>query len=175
MKLPGILSVVALQAMARTPACSARNASRSVAAAVLCTTQAFSRPLTTTGLSGPSNRTSFFSLGILNLCSHQHAHRRFDQFLERGQQLGAERTVDHAVVAGHRDAEQARERDAAIGLFYRLAPRRTDPQNSRMWRIDEGGEFAHAVQAEIRNARRAALELVGREFLGARARQETRD
>src|ERR1043166_3844091 len=124
MKLPGILSVVALQAMARTPACSARNASRSVAAAVLCTTQAFSRPLTTTGLSGPSNRTSFFSLGILNLCSHQHAHRRLDH------------------------------------------------QNSRMWRIDDGGEFAHAVHAEIRNGRRAALELVGREFLGARARRQ---
>src|SRR5215472_16653412 len=138
MKLPGILSVVALQAMARMSAWSAKNASGSFAACVLWTMQALSSPFITTGLSGPSSRTSFLSAGIRYPCSHQHAHRRFDQFLERGQQLGAERAVDHAVVAGHCDAEQARERDAAIGLFHRLAPRRTDRQNSRMWRIDDG-------------------------------------
>src|ERR1700739_3115232 len=130
MKLPGIFSVVALQAMARTSACSARNASRSFAARALCTMQALSNPLITTGLRGPSSRTCFFSSGIPDPRSHQHANRRLDQILQRREQLRAERAVDHAVIARQRDAEQAREADAAVGSLHRLAPRRADRQNS---------------------------------------------
>src|SRR3984885_7318450 len=159
MKLPGINSVVALQAIAPTSACVAKNASLSFAAAALCTVQTASSPLTTSGLSGPSRIIS--GLAVLTSSLYQHAHRQFDQDLDGRQQFRAQRAIEHAMVAGQRQAQHADKGNATVGLLDRLPPRRADRENGRVRRIDDGGEFADAMHAEIGNRRRAAL-VVGR-------------
>src|SRR5271170_6222689 len=98
MKLPGINSVVALQAIACTSACAAKNASLSLAAAALCTVQTASRPFTTSGLSGPISTTSRLA-AVISVSSHQHAHRQFEQSFDGRQKFRAERAVEHAMIA----------------------------------------------------------------------------
>src|SRR5712671_2085513 len=46
--------------------------------------------------------------------SHHHHDRIFDQHLERADQLGPERAVDRAVIAGHRHAHDLRDFDLAV-------------------------------------------------------------
>src|SRR6185437_223812 len=46
--------------------------------------------------------------------SHHHHHRILDQPLEGADQLGAERAVDRAVVAGQRHAHDMRRHDLAV-------------------------------------------------------------
>ena len=62
------------------------------------------------------------------------------------------------------------KRDAAVLGLDRLPPRGADRQDRRLRRIDDGGEFAHAVHAEIgdRGRRRPDIRS-GLSFL-ARAR-----
>ena len=98
--------------------------------------------------------------------------RLFDEGLERRQQLRAERAVDHAVVAGQRDRHLADEFDAAVFRFDRRAARGADGEDGGVRRIDDGGELAHAVHAEIGDGARAALVFGGLELLGAGARGE---
>src|SRR5262249_56189125 len=81
--------------------------------------------------------------------SYQHRDRLFDEAFERRQQLGPEHAVDHAVVAGERHREHAREGNAAVFLLDRLPPRGADRKHRRLRRIDDGGKFAHAVHTEI--------------------------
>src|SRR5207249_10224526 len=112
------------------------------------------RPLTIVGFGGPIKRTSTRSLAI---GLHQHCHWIFDQASKRSEELGPERAVNHTRIAGERHRHHAREADATIRRLDRLPPRRADRQNGRVRRIDDGGKLAHAVHAEIRNRRRAAL------------------
>src|SRR6202050_2802805 len=172
MSSPGTLSVVALQAMARISAWADMKASRSGAAATLWSVQPASRPLTTTGLSGPSSRTSFLLASILRPRSYQHAHWRFHKTLEGGKELRAKRAIDHAVVAGQRHAQQAGEGDAAVFLLDGLAARGPDGEYGRVRRIDDGGKLAHAAHAEIGNRGRSALIVGGRELLVPRTCDE---
>src|SRR6516225_8252705 len=131
MNAPSTRSSVAATAMPRTRgALSAKNRSRSLASENLTRLKAPESPFTMTGLGGPIRRTLAFSAIFQPLwyfdVSHQHRHGSLDKSLERRQQFGPERAVDHAVIAGERHRQHARERDAAVFLFDRLPPRRAD-------------------------------------------------
>src|SRR5262245_60424805 len=177
MKAPSTRSSVAATAMPRTRgALSAKNLSRSLASENLTRLKAPESPFTMTGLGGPIRRTSAFSAIFHPLwyfgVSHQHRHGSLDKSLERRQQFGPERAVDHAVIAGERHREHAREGDAAVFLFDRLPPRRADREDRRLRRIDDGGKFAHAVPAEIGDGGGTALVLVRCELSHTRPRRQ---
>src|SRR5215475_10115840 len=174
---PSTRSSVAATAMPRTRgAVSAKNLSRSLASGNLTRLKAPESPFTMTGLGGPIRRTSAFSAIFHPLwyfgVSHQHRHGLLDESLERRQQLGPERAVDHAVIAGERHREHAREGDAAVLLLDRLPPRGADRKYRRLRRVDDGGKFAHAVHAEIGNGGGTALVFVRLEPSVARARRQ---
>ena len=106
-------------AMARTRGpISSSSASRSLASASRCTVNGAS-PLTMVGFGGPDSRTSIFPSAMVAVDAprrnelHQRRHRLLDKSPERRQQLGAERAVDHAVVAGQRHRHHAGEADAS--------------------------------------------------------------
>src|SRR5215472_19126516 len=157
-------------------AVSAKNLPRSLASGNLTRLKAPESPFTMTGLGGPIRRTSAFSAIFHPLwyfgVSHQHRHGLLDESLERRQQLGPERAVDHAVIAGERHREHACARNAAVFLLDRLPPRGADRQHRRLRRIDDGGKFAHAVHAEIGNGGGPTLVFVRRELSRARARRQ---
>src|SRR5262249_51709266 len=157
-------------------AVSAKNLSRSLASGNLTRLKAPESPFTMMGLGGPIRRTSAFSAIFHPLwyfgVSHQHRHGLLDESLERRQQLGPERAVDHAVIAGQRHREQAGERNAAVSLLARLPPRGADRQHRRLRRIDDGGKFAHAVHAEIGDGGGTALVLVRCELSHTRPRRQ---
>src|SRR5215510_6694641 len=151
---PPIRSAVTLEAIARTrPPTSLSSASRSFASPRRWS-RTDDRPLTIVGFGGPIKRTSTRSLVI---GSHQHCHWIFDQASERSKELGPERAVDDTMIAGKRHRHHARKANATIRSLDRLPPRRADRQNGRMRRIDNRRELTHAVHAEIRDRRRAAL------------------
>src|SRR5215831_20032790 len=175
-KGPSTRSSVAATAMPRTRgAVSAKNRSRSLASENRTRLKAPESPFTMTGLGGPIRRTSAFSAIFHPLwyfgVSHQHRHGLLDKSLERRQQFGPERTVDHAVIAGERHRQHARKGDAAVLHLDRLPPRGADRQDRRLRRIDDRGKFAHAVHAEIGDGGRTALVFVRLELSGARARR----
>src|SRR5207237_10026824 len=72
--------------------------------------------------------------------SHHHHHGVFDQHLERAYQLGAERAVDGAVIAGQRHAHRLRDLDLARA-DYRALLAGADGEDRRLRRIDHGGEM----------------------------------
>src|SRR5215470_17614337 len=175
MNAPSTRSSVAATAMPRTRgAVSAKNLSRSLASENFTRLKAPKSPFTMTGLGGPIRRTSAFSAIFYPLreFSHQHRHGLFDEAFERRQQLGPEHAVDHAVIAGERHREHARERDATVLRLDRLPPRGADRQHRRLRRIDDGGKFAHAVHAEIGDGGGTTLVFVRRELSRARARRQ---
>src|SRR5262245_10765847 len=154
---PPIRSAVTLDAIARTrPPTSLRIASRSLASPTRWSMRD-DRPLTIVGFGGPIRRTSTRSLVI---GSHQHCYWIFDQASEGGKQLGAERTIDHTMIAGERHRHHARETDPTIRGLDRLPSRRANRQNGRVRRIDDGGELAHTVHAEVGDCRGTALVLM---------------
>src|SRR5262245_14831280 len=178
-KGPSTRSSVAATAMPRTRgARSAKNLSRSLASENLTRLKAPESPFTMTGLGGPIRRTSAFSAIFYPLrifdakFSHQHRHGLLDKSLERRQQLGPEDAVDHAVIAGERHREHARERDAAVFLLDRLPPRGADREDGRLRRIDDGGKFTHAVHAEVGDGGGTALVFLRLELSRARARRQ---
>src|SRR5580658_5656838 len=118
------------------------KASGSFAAATLWSVQAASRPFTTTGLGGPTNKTSFFSAGICKSHSDQHGHRRFHKSFERGEEFCAARAVDHPMVAGKRHAHHAGKGNAPILFFDGLPARRAHREDGRVRRIDNGSKLA---------------------------------
>ena len=159
-------SEVARLAMARTRgASSAKSLSLSCASESLIRLNGRVSPLTMTGFGGPISSTRFsqppsfapIHINIVTGCSTRS--------LEGRQQLGAERAVDHAMIAGERHRHDAGEGDAAVRGLDRLPTRGADRQDGRLRRIDDGGELAHAVHAEIGDRRRAALIFARRELL----------
>src|SRR6476646_5921434 len=80
---------------------------------------------------------------------NQHHYRLFDEPAQRRDQLGAERAVDYAVIAGESHRHHAGESHAALLGLYRLPPRGAYRKDSGVRRIDDGGEFADAIHAEI--------------------------
>ena len=62
---------------------------------------------------------------MMQLLGH-HRHGLLDESLERREQLRAERTIDHAMIAGERDRDHAGESDAAVRILHRLPPRGPD-------------------------------------------------
>ena len=88
--------------------------------------------------------------------------------LEGRQQLGSQRAVDDAVIAGQGDGHHTGEGDAAVLLLDRLAPDRADGEDGGVRRVDDGGEFANAIHAEIGNRGGAALILVRQQFAVSR-------
>src|SRR5579884_2615435 len=119
-------SRVSLHAIARTCEWRAMKSSRFFASPRLRTVQMASRPLMSTGLGGPMSKTSRLSGVIQAPRSNQHDDRSFQQRLDRGQQFRAECAVDDAVIASQRCRQHAREDNAAVRTFYRLAPRGAD-------------------------------------------------
>ncbi len=103
-------------------------------------------------------------------CLDQHRDRPLDQALECGKKLGAERAVDHTVIARQCHRHDADEGDGAAFALHRLPPRRPDRQDGGLRRIDDGGKLPHAVHAEIGDRGRAALIFRGGELLRAGAR-----
>src|ERR1700674_1317426 len=87
----------------------------------------------------------------------QHSHRIFHETLEGGQQLCAEHAVHHAVIAGKRHRHDADKGDATVWSLHRLSPHGADRKDGGVRRIDDGGEFAHTMHAEVRNRGSAAL------------------
>src|SRR5216683_7150260 len=74
--------------------------------------------------------------GTAGLAPSPHHHDRiFDQHLERAEQLRAERAVDCAVIAGHRDAHDLRHLDLAV-LDDRALLAGADSENGGVWGID---------------------------------------
>src|SRR5262245_62113810 len=111
------------------------------------------------------NRFSTFRDHALN----QRRHRLLHKSPERREKLGAERAVDHAMVARERHRHHAGEADRAVGLLDRLPARRADREDRRVRRIDDRRKLAHAVHAEVRDRRRAALVFVRLELARAGA------
>src|SRR5688572_8749433 len=77
---------------------------------------------------------------ICSTGSHQHGDRLFKVTLQRGEQLRAECTVDHTVIAGERDGHLALEAHAAVLGLDRPALRSTDREDGRLRRVDDRGE-----------------------------------
>src|SRR5258708_29259528 len=92
--------------------------------------------------------------------SHHHHDRIFDQHLEGADQLGAERAVDGAVIAGQRDAHYVRRFDLAIP-DYRALFAGADREDAGMRRVDDSGEMIDAVHAEVGDGGGAALIFLG--------------
>src|SRR5665811_296776 len=137
-----------------------RNASLSVASISLCSVTLGSSPPTMTGFLLPISSTSGFSPAIRFSPLDQCGDRLFDETLEGGEQLAAERAVHHAMIAGQRDRQLADEFHSPVFGFDWCAARGADRQNGGVRRIDDGGELAHAVHAEIGNGAGAALVFV---------------
>src|SRR5438874_7472299 len=104
MNAPSMRSGVAATAMPRMRgACSAKNFSRSPSFGKRIKLNLASSPITMTGLGGPISTTSIFSAAIRQSSqqiriSHQHRDGLLDERLERRNELGAERAIDHAVI-----------------------------------------------------------------------------
>jgi len=66
-------------------------------------------------------------------------------------QLGAERAVDHAVIAGVASTDSTLANAMPPSFPFPSACRRAAPtaKNCRLRRIDDGGKFAHAEHAEV--------------------------
>ena len=112
-----------------------------------------------TGFLCPISNTSGFSPAMFDAPVQISARHRFlDKALEGRQQFGAERAIDHAMVAGQRDGHLADEFDAAVLGLDRCAARGAHRQDGGMRRIDDGRELAHAVHAEIGDGAGAALD-----------------
>src|SRR5215471_16891987 len=80
--------------------------------------------------------------------SHHHHHGVFDQFPERADQLGAERAVDRAMIAGQGHAHDMGGLDPAV-TNHRTLLAGTDREYRGLRRVDHGGEVIDAVHAEI--------------------------
>src|SRR6476469_8293345 len=146
------------------------NASRSAASNSTCKFTCGESPFTMTGLRLPTSRTSGFSVIMRSL--DEESDGAFDEALECGEQFGAERAIDDAVIAGERHRHLAHEFDAALRRFDRRTTRSAHREDRRVRRIDDRRELAHAVHAEIGDRRRTALVFGGFELLLARARGE---
>src|SRR5258706_4126129 len=81
---------------------------------------------------------------------YDHHDRIFDQQLERPDQLGAERAVDRALVAGQRHAHDLRHFDLAV-LDDRSLLAGADRQDGRVRRVDHGGKNLVFPQSEVWN------------------------
>ena len=102
----------------------------------------------------PFGVTQHFSQASIPL--HQHTGRMLDQALEGREQLGAERAIDRAVIAGERRAHQGRDGGRAIpDDDARLA--RAHRENRRLRRIDDGGKIRDPIHAKIGNRAGATL------------------
>src|SRR5258708_4480521 len=95
--------------------------------------------------------------------SHHHHDRIFDQHLECAEQLGAERAVDCAVIAGQSHAHQLRDFDLAV-LDDRALLASADREDGGVWRVDHGGKILDAVHPEVGDGGGAALIFLGLEF-----------
>src|SRR5690242_8427482 len=142
------------------------NASRSAASNSTCKFTWGESPFTMTGLRLPTSRTSGFSVIMRSL--DEESDGAFDKALEGGEQFGAERAVEDAVIARERCGHHAHEFDA-IRRLHRGTAGCADRQDRRVRRIDDRRELADAVHAEIGDCRRAALIFVRLEFFLARA------
>src|SRR6516162_9885616 len=174
MKAPSMRSEVAALAIPRTRGpTSAKNLLRSLVSENFMRSNAGLSPLKMTGRGGPISNTAVFSPAIIHsprlTRSHEHRHGLLHKPFECRQQLGPERAVDHAVIAGKRHRHHAGESNSAALRLHRLPARGADREDRRLWRIDDRGKLAHIVHAEIRDRRRAALVFVGLELLCARA------
>src|SRR3989442_4240958 len=101
----------------------------------------------------------------LAMCSymrtlHQHRHRLLDEAFAGSEQLGAERAVDDAVIAGERHRHLADEAHAAVFILDPPPLPGAHRQDGRVRGIDDGRERSDAVHSEIGDAGRAALILL---------------
>src|SRR5580692_2904325 len=131
------------------------KASGSFAAAILCTVQIASRPLTTTGLSGPISITSGLSVVIPSSSHHTSMVTGIST-----KALNAAKSSAPMAPSSTRWSQDS------------LTARGADREDRGVRRIDDGGELAHAVHAEIGDRRRAALVIRRLKLLVARARGE---
>ena len=69
------------------------------------------------------------------------AQRIFDQLLEGGQELGADRAVDDAVIDRERAGHHRRDRERAV-LHDRALLAGADRQDAALRRVDDGRELA---------------------------------
>src|ERR1700731_2876830 len=109
--------------------------------------------------------------GMGHSTSHHHHHGIFDQHLEGADQLGPERAVDRAMIAGQGHAHHMRDLDLAAahhGPF--LAG--TDRKDGGVRRVDPGGEMIDPVHAEIGDRSGAAQILLRLELAGPRPRRK---
>src|SRR6185437_444280 len=131
------------------PPCSLTKASLSLRSSQWCSVTLPSNPFMKTGFLLPTRRTSGIAPAIGQTPLHEEGDRLLDQRLEGGKQFGAERAVEHAMIARHGRRHLADEFDGAVLRLHRRAARRADRQDRRVRRIDDGGELARAVHAEI--------------------------
>src|SRR5689334_306426 len=104
------------------------KASWSFASNSTCRFTCDERPSTMTGFLLPTRRISGLP-AMRGLHSNEEGDGIFNQHLERGEQLGAERAIEDPVIAGHRHGHLAHELDAAVRRLDRRAPRGANCQD----------------------------------------------
>src|SRR5262249_20712561 len=155
--------------------------SRSLTSARRMTSKASASPSTNTRFGGPINSNSVLPVVIFGPHApivlkahslHQHGHGLLDAAPECRKQLRPERAVHHAMITRQRPRHDADKGDPARGRLDRLPARSADRENGRLRRIDDGGELAHAVHAEVGDGGGAALILVWHQLSLSRARRQ---
>src|SRR6478752_9091659 len=94
--------------------------------------------------------------------------RILDQAAQRLEELRADRAIDDAVVAAHRDAHAVADHRLAVHDDELLLAR-PDGEDARLGRVDDRGELIDAEHAEVAHRERRAGELLGAELPLARA------
>src|SRR3984893_2018055 len=105
-----------------------------------------------------------------SILNHHH-HWVFDQHLEGADQLGAERAVDRAMIAGQGHAHHMRDLDLAAARHGPFLAG-TDRKDGGVRRVDHGSEMIDPVHAEIGDRSGAAPILLRLELAGPRPRRK---
>src|SRR3954465_1842777 len=90
--------------------------------------------------------------------------RLLEQLAHAGQELGAVRSVEDAVVAHERDRHRVARGDAAAIVNHRAFLERADREDRRLRRVDDGREAVDPVHPQVRDGERAARQLGGRDL-----------
>ncbi len=98
--------------------------------------------------------------------------RIFQQMPQLLQIFRAERAVDHAMIAAHRDRHAMAHADLVAIVDHGPLRDRADGEDETLRRIDDGGKRIDPVAAQIRNRKGSALEFLRLHPLVPRAARE---